>query len=612
MKQVLKYLAVLGFLTQSGCATFLEDLTSKDEGSEREMGGVFGNQADRAPASFDPKVSGGGTDQIDPTHLRTQADYHFTLGETYALAGEPDRAIEEFNLVLVYDPKSYLVHLKLAGEYIKKGKITDAIEMSRRAVELEPKNVESRILLGGLYAAIKLYDKAIEQYEAVLAEDPKNVETSLYLGAIYSEKGELKKALAVFSKLGKTSKESRHLAEYYSGRLFQQEKNHKTAIKHFQASLTSKPDFEDAVLAESESLELLKEHKKSIDLLEKFQIKHGPSEKVAQDLSRAYIEQEKYDKALDQFEIIVSHDPSNINVRIRMAWIMILQKDYDAAEKQLKAVLTQAPDSDRVRLYLGSIYEETDRPNDAVDQFLKIPVQSSYYSEARIHAAYLRRIQGKFKEASEIVKEALEHRNDVPQIYAMYASILDEMKSYNQAINLLGKAIEKFPRDEQLNFILGSLYDKVGKKDKTVETMKFVIEINAEHVQALNYLAYTYAEMGKELDSAKELAQRAIKLKPDDGFIQDTLGWVYFKRGEVKEAIKILEIASQLKPDEAIIAEHLGDAYYNHSLVDKAVKMYRKAAKLEKDNSVLQKLKSKIDAIEKDSGRKTASQADAN
>jgi tetratricopeptide (TPR) repeat protein len=601
----------LGILI-SACSSFDRSADgmrdSSTETNQRNINGVFGNEADRAPAAFNPPSGTSADPNIDGTYLRTQADYHFTLGETYALAGDTDRAIEEFNLVLVYDPKAHVVHMKLAAEYIKKGKISNALENAKKSVELNPEAIEARILFGGLLAAIKLYDKAIEQYEAVLKADPKNVETSLYLGALYAEKGELKKALKVFDDLGKSSPESKHLAEYYVGRLYQQEQNSDLAIKHYQKSLAVAPDFEDALMALAEAYGAKDQSAAAIKLLETFQGKYGPSEKVAQELSQYYIKTEQYDKALKQFEVVLAHDPSNMNVRIRMAWIQILQKNYEPAEKNLLAVLEQAPDSDRVRLYLGSVYEETGKNQKAVEQFLAIPVHSSYYSEARIHAAYLNRLEGNHKKAAEIIKEGIRFRPEVSQMYAMYASILDELRQYKEAINMLDGAIKKFPQDEQLNFILGSLYDKVGDKTKTVEKMKFVIELNSDHVQALNYLAFTYAEMGVELEYAKDLAYKALRLKPEDGYIQDTLGWIYFKRGEYNEAIKVLEVAFQLKPDESVIADHLGDAYYQANMVDRAIKMYRKAVSFEKDRDTLRKIQAKIDAIEKASGRKTASE----
>ena len=75
-------------------------------------------------------------------------------------------------------------------------------------------------------------------------------------------------------------------------------------------------------------------------------------------------------------------------------------------------------------------------------------------------------------------------------------------------------------------------------------------------------MAYTYAEINRELDEAELLARWALSLKSNNGYIQDTLGWIMFKQGHIENSIKLLESAYKIESDERVIAEHLGDAYH--------------------------------------------------
>ena len=59
--------------------------------------------------------------------------------------------------------------------------------------------------------------------------------------------------------------------------------------------------------------------------------------------------------------------------------------------------------------------------------------------------------------------------------------------------------------------------------------------------EALNYLGYSYADKGINLEEALALIQKALKLKPDNGYMIDSLGWVYFKMGKHEEAVKALQ-----------------------------------------------------------------------
>ena len=115
-----------------------------------------------------------------------------------------------------------------------------------------------------------------------------------------------------------------------------------------------------------------------------------------------------------------------------------------------------------------------------------------------------------------------------------------------------------------------------------------------ENADALNYIGYTYAEQGINLDEAEALIKKALKLKPEDGYIIDSLGWVYFQKGNYKKAVKLLEKAVESNAEDAIIKEHLGDAYLKNNLNNKALEMYEKALELEPQKQELQK---KIDTL---------------
>ena len=124
-----------------------------------------------------------------------------------------------------------------------------------------------------------------------------------------------------------------------------------------------------------------------------------------------------------------------------------------------------------------------------------------------------------------------------------------------------------------------------------------VIALNGEHANALNYLGYTYADLGIHLDEAEMLVRRALKLRPDDGYITDSLGWVYYKQGNYAEALNWLLKAAELAPDDPTILEHVGDAYLKLGNPSQALVHYEKSLSLREDQSEREKIQSKIDAL---------------
>jgi Flp pilus assembly protein TadD len=129
--------------------------------------------------------------------------------------------------------------------------------------------------------------------------------------------------------------------------------------------------------------------------------------------------------------------------------------------------------------------------------------------------------------------------------------------------------------------------------------MERAIELNPKNAAALNYLAYTWAEMGVRLDEAEQLIQRALQLEPNDGFYIDSLGWVYFQKGDYARAVEQLERAVAITVDDPTIIEHLGDAYVRFGNSDLALSRYREAIQKSKEDDQVKRIRDKIERLEK-------------
>jgi tetratricopeptide (TPR) repeat protein len=195
------------------------------------------------------------------------------------------------------------------------------------------------------------------------------------------------------------------------------------------------------------------------------------------------------------------------------------------------------------------------------------------------------------------MSEALEKEPLEPELYLFLGALHEEMGSYEKAVLTFKKGLELQSDSVRLHFRLAVVYDKSGDKNACIEEMKAVIDLDPTHAEALNYLGYTYAELGINLDEAKVLIKRAMKHKPNDGYIIDSLGWVYYKLGLYKMAIKYLEEANTLAPDDATILEHLGDAHMKVNNPKKSLQYYKKS--LEKKGEDTKALEQKIQSIEK-------------
>lgn len=593
MKRCLQLILSLSLCGFFGCAT---------EGSRFYDSAI--NDHNRAPASLAIPESFGNekVPTVDAVHGQIEADYLFLKSDLESQAGKSGESIELLKSALVYDPNAPTLMQKLAVEYYKRGQTRDAIYWAEKARHSAPERRELILLVAGLYTSTKQYPKAELEYLALLKKDQEDVEATLYLGAVYSEMKNYKKAIQKFSDLTKHSQyTSKHMAHYYLARVYL-EQGLKTARKEarqeLQQALKIKPEYFEAISLLGQLIQKEEGPEKAIQFYATHQKKHGPIVKLAEILSQYYIEKNKYNLAYDQLEVLDNYSDDAIQVKLKMALILIDKKEYDTAIVKLNEILNLAPESDKVRFYLSAVYEEKKMLQNAFDEYMKIEKGSTYFGEARLHAAYLAKMLGKNEVAMKVIEESISSKVDNPQLYFLLAQFHEDKKNYNKALETLNLAENKFPKNAQVVFYKGTIQDKMNLKDDMVKSMKKVLEFDAEHAQAMNYLAYSWAEMNMELDLAEKYARTAVKKEKDDAFVLDTLGWVLYKKGKYKEAADILEKAHAMQPAAGIIAEHLGDIYAKIEKFDKAWSFFLKAIENEVDPSKRKDIEYKMSRIE--------------
>jgi tetratricopeptide (TPR) repeat protein len=125
-----------------------------------------------------------------------------------------------------------------------------------------------------------------------------------------------------------------------------------------------------------------------------------------------------------------------------------------------------------------------------------------------------------------------------------------------------------------------------------------LLKKDPEHAPSLNYLGYMWAESGKNLDQAHEMLVRAVGHEPNNGAYVDSLGWVYYRLGNLDLAEKYLTDATTLLPRDATVHEHLGDVLVKRGDKERALRSYRMALSLDPEAKEVDKLRSKIAEIE--------------
>jgi tetratricopeptide (TPR) repeat protein len=155
---------------------------------------------------------------------------------------------------------------------------------------------------------------------------------------------------------------------------------------------------------------------------------------------------------------------------------------------------------------------------------------------------------------------------------------------YQESLPILEKLAAAHPDQIATGFLLGAAYDRTGQRDRAVAELRRVLKLDPDFHAAMNYLGYTFAEAGMNLEEALALVSRAVALDPDNGAYVDSLGWTYFRLGRTGEARGMLERAARLDPDDATLQEHLGDVYVALGQTERARQAYQRSLDLEGGN----------------------------
>ncbi|HEX6864328.1 MAG TPA: tetratricopeptide repeat protein, partial [Thermoanaerobaculia bacterium] len=188
-----------------------------------------------------------------------------------------------------------------------------------------------------------------------------------------------------------------------------------------------------------------------------------------------------------------------------------------------------------------------------------------------------------------------------PQSALAAAQAWQRLDRYQDSIPVLERLAAKQKDSIAAGFLLGVAYERTEQRGKAVTEFRRVLELDPDFHAALNYLGYTYAESGENLEEALSLVGRAVALEPDNGSYVDSLGWTYYQLGRHEQARDILERAVRLEPADATLQEHLGDVYVALGQKERAREAYRRALELADDNA--EQVQRKLERLQEDGPR---------
>jgi len=264
----------------------------------------------------------------------------------------------------------------------------------------------------------------------------------------------------------------------------------------------------------------------------------------------------------------------------------------------LQLSLYLVPNHPLALLSLADLYEALKKPDLAIKAYERVPAKSPLHRNAAIQMASNLDSLDRPDEAEKHLKSLIkDHPKDLEAIMAL-GNILRGHKKFAECGDVYSKGVDTIAHPEKANWVIfyfrGICYERSHQWPKAEADLKKALDLFPEQPHVLNYLGYSWIDQGVNLDQGMDMIKQAVKQRPDDGYIVDSLGWAYFRLGNYPEAVKQLERAIELKPEDPTINDHLGDAYWRIGRVLEARFQWAHARDLKPDPEELPKIEEKL------------------
>jgi tetratricopeptide (TPR) repeat protein len=578
---------------------------------------------------------------LDPT----LAEAHTALAEMafFYPPYDYDKAVSEAETAVRIDPNNFGAHRLLSrlyasnsglqGNKLDQQFVTKAIKELREVARLEPTDAEAWALLGELYLATARTDEAITAFTRWAAA-PATSETRFYQAIT---KGRELSPDAAAARLGEALLKAGRSAE---------------AVVAIRRAISLDPENKDYLELLSKAIEAGGSNdSNALAELQRMAAADPSNTAKVRSLARAQVRAGRIDDAIATLRAAIERrtkaDADQQALRYELAQVLsdaLRYSDAIAAYEQLLKDngITDAP---------VTTDDERELTTEILRRIVKLQKSAGRSAEAVATIARMRRVlgkddpiadaenigllreQGKRREAWEAARAARQRFPELSAFLQLEAATLADLNRVDEAVALLRTRLKGTLEDFDLYLSISGLYTQAGRGREAVEAARKALELaptdNGELVSAalialssaqeragdpkgseeslrrvlasepnnataLNNLGYFLVERNERLNEALEMIQKAVRAEPTNSSFLDSLGWAYFKLGNLDEAERHLSEAARRDATSATIQEHLGDLYLKRGQLEMARAAWEKALSLSVEANEIARIKSKL------------------
>ena len=521
------------------------------------------------------------------------ANARLALGNFLWATGRPSEAEQQFNAALAAEPDNVLGHRTAAAFYLSSGKLDAAEPHLKRVVDLTKapaaslaladfytarhRDADARTILEPLttnpalsaLANVRLASldrtaghssEAYQRLDATLKASPKDAQALVLKASFLLADGRVDDAHEAAT--AAVSAQSDAAAAYYMlGQVLAARREVDASMDAYRQVIKLNPFASDAKVALAR-LQLASGHADTTIGLAEEALKAQPKNANAQlVLVQGLINRGELDRASAELASLLQRFPNSAAVHVQQGLLLGVRRRLPEARKEFNAALALQPGSLDAIGGLTAL-DLTERHADAAKARLTPLVADPHARPAALMlAARAYASMGDVKGSEELLKRVLVIDPAYLDAYGALGQLYTRQGRLDEALTEMTTLAQKQSRPVAALTLAGIILEAQGKHTEARTTFERVMQLDAEAPVAANNLAWIYAQTGGNLDVALQLARTAQRKLPQVAEVNDTLGFIYYKKSLPALAVPALRASVESDPNNPSYQYHLGLAY---------------------------------------------------
>lgn len=511
----------------------------------------------------------------------------FIEGQKFLMLEDYDKAYFYFQKAKELSPDEPAINFKIAEILLKANQVDSALDYGMQAVEAEPDNKYYNLMMAEVFSKQNEPLKAAEIIESLMESSGENQNYILELASLYLSSGELDKALDALDR-----------AEEYYGvveqlvvqkqRIYLRKNNLPKAIEEGEKLISANPGNSNYVLALVEILFNNGRTKDAIAIIES-SLETFPNQPDLQMGAYALY------KDLGEFQIAEGlileafANPDLDGMVKAQSFSDILQEIKTEKREQLldqleTRMLENNPNDPNVLTVIGDRRLFNDKKESALEFYKKsaaISPNNAQVLQGIITIMF--ETGGDFEEIEKYTITAVDEFPERPEFWYFDGTAKSALKKWEEGAESLNQSLKlNKSKNKQLDLLiygqLGDIFHSLGKKEEAYESYEKVLKERPNDEHVLNNYAYFLSLSKKDLDKAKSMSEKLVKIFPENATYLDTHAWVLFQLQDYENAKFYMEKALQYESSPSgIMLEHYGDILYHLGNRNEAISFWKKA-----------------------------------